>query len=115
MAPAIVIDPPETLPPWLLPSEQPQVVRVARRAMEDSEATERRLMAQLSERRLELAAERRGTASALAAAPAEDGELRAALLKAAAAGEAEREEITAELKRVRDEFDALKWKGRWSG
>ena len=72
-------------------------------------------MAQLSERRLELAAERRGTASALAAAPAEDGELRAALLKAAAAGEAEREEIAAELKRVRDEFDALKWKGRWSG
>jgi len=72
-------------------------------------------MAQLSERRLELAAERRGTASALAATPAEDGALRAALLKAAAAGEAEREEITAELKRVRDEFDALKWKGRWSG
>ena len=72
-------------------------------------------MAQLSERRLELAAERRGTASALAATPAEDGALSAALLKAAAAGEAEREEITAELKRVRDEFDALKWKGRWSG
>ena len=37
------------------------------------------------------------------------------LLASLHAGEAEREEIAAELKRVRDEFDALKWKGRWSG
>ena len=82
-------------------------------------------MAQLSERRSALAAERRATGSALAALsspPSEaevtaagGGALRTALIDAALAGEKEREAIASELRRVRGEYDVAKWKGRWSG